>query len=121
MAPTCNLHTGGFLGPWAGFLIYRRQGRKNIKKIGKMLELEGRLEKRTRVGKDANSNRRRERSQGVTFGGRGLYMLSNFAGLKKKLIEKNKEVSKPGITVTHVLIPALRRWRQEDHLKYRAV
>lgn len=45
MAPTCNLHTGGFLGPWAGFLIYRRQGRKNIKKIRKMLELEGRLEK----------------------------------------------------------------------------
>lgn len=22
--------------------------------------------------------------------------------------------------MTHVLIPALRRWRQEDHLKYRA-
>lgn len=55
------------------------------------------------------------------FGDRGLYMLSNFADLKKNLIEKNKEVSKPGLMVTHVLIPALRRWRQEDHLKYRAV
>lgn len=40
------------------------------------------------MGKDANSNRRSERSQGVMFGDRGLYMLSNFADLKKKLIEK---------------------------------
>lgn len=101
--------------------MYRRQGRKNIKKNRENARAGGKARKRTTVGKDANSNRRSERSQGVMFGDRGLYMLSNFADLKKNLIEKNKEVSKPGLMVTHVLIPALRRWRQEDHLKYRAV
>lgn len=70
-------------------LIYRRQGRKNIKKKNREnARAGGKARKRTTVGKDANSNRRSESSQGVMFGDKGLYMLSNFADLKKKFNRK---------------------------------
>lgn len=51
-ARTCNPHTGGFLGPWTGFLLYT-EGReeRTFKTIGKMLEMEERIEKGQRWGR----------------------------------------------------------------------
>lgn len=43
------------------------------------------------MGKGANSNRRNECAQVARLGGRGLHLLSNFAGLKKNGIEKIKK------------------------------